>query len=163
MQEFGPRVRRAPQPAQLGFALEEVRQLAKQQFHELLRRHRRAIGMPKRRCHHALNVALLAVGQFHLRLFLADARALVALRARLLRTLAWTLSAHRTGLRFWLLAHTGIAAALRAWFRFHRLAIPFPVLEMVMRLHEIINREIIFAVKQPRAAPDDLLRSEEHT
>ena len=42
-------------------------------------------------------------------------------------------------------------------FRFNRLAVPFGIAEMMMCLHEIINREIILAVVKPRAAPDDLL------
>ena len=38
-------------------------------FHELLRRHRRAVRMPERGGRHVLDVALLAVGQLHLRSF----------------------------------------------------------------------------------------------
>ena len=41
------RVRIAPQRAQFVFVLEELRQFAEQHFHELLRRHRRAVGMPE--------------------------------------------------------------------------------------------------------------------
>jgi hypothetical protein len=50
--------------------MEELGQPAKQQFEELLRGHRRAVGMPERRHHHVLDGALFPVGQFHFRLFL---------------------------------------------------------------------------------------------
>ena len=40
-------------------------------------------------------------------------------------------------------------------FRLNRLAVPFGITEMQMRLHEIINREVILSVIQPRAAPNN--------
>jgi hypothetical protein len=46
LQELGPRVRRAPQLAQFLLVLEKIGQFARKQFHELLRRHRCAVGMP---------------------------------------------------------------------------------------------------------------------
>ena len=58
--------RRAPEGAQFGLVLEELRQLAEEHFHELLRGHRRAVGMPEGRRHHVLDGALLAVGELHL-------------------------------------------------------------------------------------------------
>ena len=44
------RVRRAPEGAQFGLVLEELGQLAEEHLHELLRRHRRAVGMPEASC-----------------------------------------------------------------------------------------------------------------
>ena len=41
--------------------------------------------------------------------------------------------------------------------RLHRLAVPFGIVEVLIGLHEIVDREIVLAVEQPRAAPDDLL------
>ena len=38
-----------------------------------------------------------------------------------------------------------------------RLAVPFRVAEVLVRLHEIVDREVVLAVVEPRAAPDDLL------
>ncbi len=83
-------------------------------FHELLRRHGRAVRMPERGAHHVLDGALFAVREFHFRLLLAHARTLPASLARLFRTLARTLPAHRAWLRRDLLALTGIRPALRA-------------------------------------------------
>src|SRR5260370_8659702 len=44
-----------------------------------------------------------------------------------------------------------------SWFGLKRLAVPLRVVEMVMRFHEIVNREVILSVVEPRAAADDLL------
>ena len=41
--------------------------------------------------------------------------------------------------------------------RFDRLAVPFRIVEVVVRLHEIVDREVILAVVEPGAAADDLL------
>src|ERR1035441_7551585 len=41
----------------------------------------------------------------------------------------------------------------------HRLAVPLRIVEMVVRMHEIVDGEVILAVVQPRAASDDLLNS----
>ena len=42
-------------------------------------------------------------------------------------------------------------------FRFQRFAVPFRIAEMLVRLHEVVDREVVLAVVEPRAAPDDLL------
>ena len=110
--------------------------------------------------YHVLYRALFTVGELDLRLFLADARTLPADRARFLfffRTLAWSLATNCAGL--WLLpfALTRLAAALLARFRFQRLAVPFRVAEMQVRLHEVVDGEVVLAVVKPCAAPDDLL------
>ena len=43
--------------------MEEIGQFAEKEFHELLRGHGRAIGMPEGRHHHVLDGALFAVGE----------------------------------------------------------------------------------------------------
>src|ERR1700676_1865555 len=35
--------------------------------------------------------------------------------------------------------------------------VPFRIAEMMMRLHEVVDREVVLAVEQARAASDDLL------
>ena len=49
-----------------------------------------------------------------------------------------------------------VASTFFAGFRFNRFAIPFGIAEMVVRLHKIINREVVLAVIKPCTAPDDL-------
>src|SRR5438477_530650 len=39
---------------------------------------------------------------------------------------------------------------------FERLAVPLRIAEVAVRLHEVQDREVVLAVVQPRAAPDDL-------
>ena len=80
LQELRPRVGRAPERAQFGLVLEELGQLAEEHLHELLRRHRRAVGMPERRRHHVLDGALLAVGELDLDLLPARWRAALGSR-----------------------------------------------------------------------------------
>ena len=48
-------------------------------------------------------------------------------------------------------------AAFRAGFRLERFAIPLRIAEMMVRLHEVVDREVVLAVVEPRAASDDLL------
>jgi len=45
----------------------------------------------------------------------------------------------------------------RRRFGLDRLAVPIGIVELGVRLHKVINREVVLAVIQPRAAPDDLL------
>ena len=71
LQKLLARVGDAPNGAEFGFVFEELGQLAEEHFHELLRGHRRAVGVPEGRAHHVLDGAVFAVGEFHLRLFLA--------------------------------------------------------------------------------------------
>ena len=54
----------APEGAEFGFVLEEIGQLAEEHFHELLRGHGRAVGMPEGGGHHVLDGAGFAVGEF---------------------------------------------------------------------------------------------------
>ena len=61
-EEFGAGIRPAPQVAQFLFVSEEVRQVPEKHFHELLRGHGRAVGMPETGAHHVLDGAFLAVG-----------------------------------------------------------------------------------------------------
>jgi hypothetical protein len=67
LQELLPGIRGAPQRAELGLILEELRQLAEQHLHELLRAHRRPVRMPEGRHHHVLDGPLLAIGEPDLR------------------------------------------------------------------------------------------------
>jgi hypothetical protein len=81
-------------------------------------------------------VRALAVGELHLNLL-----ALVVL-------CRWI--AHVSGL--WRRLGPGF---LRFWL--NRLAIPLRVAEMMVRLYEVVDREVVLAIVKPRAAPDDLL------
>ena len=51
----------------------------------------------------------------------------------------------------------GLGSRLRLGLRLDRLAVPFRIAEVVVRLHEIVDREVVLAVVEPRAAADDLL------
>lgn len=61
LQQLRTRVGRAPQFAQFGFAFEELRKFAEQHLQKLLRRHRRAVGVPETCHHHVLDGARLSV------------------------------------------------------------------------------------------------------
>jgi len=65
LQQLRARIRRAPEIAQLRFALEEIGQLAEEPLHELPGGHGRAVRMPEGGRHHMPEVALLAVGELH--------------------------------------------------------------------------------------------------
>ncbi len=132
LEQFCPRVGGAPEGAEFGFALEEVGQLAEEQFHELLCRHWRAVRVPERRQHHVLDGALLPVGQFHfhLPLLLADARQLPADLARLLWTFARGLAALGTRLGRRHFTGARILPALRARLVWFWWTIPLRVLEI---------------------------------
>ena len=99
-------------------------------------------GCQKRRGHHVLDGARLAVGELDLDLLSCVAGFAVPALGRL------------AGSR-----HCGAAARLRSAFRLRleRLAVPFRIAEVVVRLHEVVDREVVLAVVEPRAAPDDLL------
>ena len=90
--------------------------------------------------HHVLDGALLAVGEFHFDLS-GGARSFGAGVAA--SAAAWRLP--------------GRLADLCFGFRLERLAVPFRIVEVVVRLHEVVDREVILAVVEPGAAADDLL------
>src|SRR5579864_6497710 len=94
--------------------------------------------MPKRRAHHVLNRPCLAVGKLDLDPLGACWR------------MIW---------RLWWMGETprrhGCIRLI--FFRLCRLAIPFWIAEMMMRLHKIVDREIVLAIIEPRTTPDDLL------
>ena len=115
--------------------------------------------MPEGRGHHVLDAALLTVGQFHFGfLFLGtDAADLSAGIARLLRAFARTLAALVTGLRRLGHASARVLPTLRTWLVCCRRTIPIGVLEFEVGLHEVVDREVIFAVVEPRPTSDDLL------
>src|SRR5258708_3701605 len=94
--------------------------------------------MPEGRAHHVLDGARLAVGK----------RDLDLLSART-RFTGWFRRPRRSGRR-----------RLGPWplgFRCYRFSIPLGIVEVVMRLHEIVDGEVILAVVESRAASDDLL------
>ena len=47
-------------------------------------------------------------------------------------------------------------AALLAWLRLQRFAVPFRIAEMNVCLHEVVNGEVVFAIVKPCAATNDL-------
>src|ERR1051325_3573210 len=62
------------------------------------------------------------------------------------------------GIGIWFRRGTGPARlAFFFWFRLQRFAVPLGIAEMMMRLHEIVNGEIILAVVKASATTDDLL------
>src|SRR3989338_8309078 len=100
--------------------------------------------------------AFFAVSQLHSNL-LAYTWAPPAFRARVFFAHTRPLAANITGRWRLIDAHTGITIAFlaRLWLGWR--AIPIIIIKPFMRLHEIVDREVILAVIQPRAAPDDLL------
>ena len=88
--------------------------------------------------HHVLDGARLAVGELDFDLL--PARAGFG---------SWAPAARR-------LRRCGAGSRLLG-LRLDRLAVPFRIAEMVVRLHEIVDREVVLAVVEPRAAADDLL------
>jgi hypothetical protein len=50
-----------------------------------------------------------------------------------------------------------IRATCLAWFRFQRFAIPLWIAEVTVRLHEVVDREVVLPVVEPGATSDDLL------
>ena len=156
--QLGAGVRGAPDGSQFGFVVEEFREFAEQHFHELLRRHRRAVGMPEAGHHHVLDVAGFAVGEFDLcpLLLLADALQLAADFARFFRAFARAFAAVGAGFRVWPFAAAGALAAGRTGFGVEWFAVPLRVAEVVISLHEVVDGEIVFAVVKSRASADDL-------
>src|SRR5438132_14416962 len=113
--------------------------------------------MPEGGAHHVLDGAFFAVGELHCYFSPAHAGTLAANLARLFRTLAWPPPADGAEPRRGLHTFTGIGTALRAWFGFERLAIPFGIAEMNVCPNEIVNGEVILAIVKPGATANDLL------
>src|SRR6266436_1487134 len=93
--------------------------------------------MPERSAHHVLNGSRLAVGEFNFNLLTT-----------------------RSGVRTWTrrFGRIWVSWLLRLFrLRLHRLPVPLRIAEVKMRLHEVVNREVVLSVIEPRAAPDDLL------
>src|SRR6202049_896199 len=109
--------------------------------------------MPEGSGYHVLDGAFFSVGQLHRGFSSAHAGTLPASLAGLFRTLARLLPADSTWSRRSLHTLAGIGTALRAGFRFKRLAIPFRIVEMNVSPHEVVDREIILATVKPGAAP----------
>ena len=100
--------------------------------------HGRAVGMPEACHHHVLDGAGFAVRELHLDLLTPRDR-------------------FRSGDR-WLghIRRQGYRAGLPR-LRLDGLTVPLRIAEMVVCLHEVVNREVVLAVIEPRTAPDDLL------
>ena len=107
-----------------------------------------------------LDRALLAVGElhFHLLLLFAAARHLTTHGARFFRALARRLPAHRAHRRRLHLAPAGPHSTRRTRLLGLRRSVPLLVVEVVVRFHEVVDREVVLAIVEPRAATDDLLK-----
>ena len=106
-----------------------------------------------------LNGSFFAVRKlnFHLCLFLADARVFAAFLARargccLAGTGLFSTDAARAGRR----AGTGCAPTSVTGFRVKRFAVPFGVVEVFVGFYEVVDREVVFAVVEPGTSADDL-------
>lgn len=113
--------------------------------------------MPETRGHHVLDGPFLSVGQFDLDYLFADAWPLAASWAWLFFTFTWALTAYRARLFRFFFTLARMATAFRAWVWFHGFAVPLWIVEVIVGFYKIIDREIVLAVKESRAASDDLL------
>jgi len=106
-----------------------------------------------------LNVALFPIRKFHFHFapLVANATEHPTNRARLFRTFARTFAAHFARLPRLHFTDTGPLPTPGARLFLDRFAVPLRIAEMNMRLHEIVDCEVILAVEKPRAPPDDLL------
>ena len=129
-------VRPAPKAAKLRFILEELRQLAKKGLDELLGGNGFAACIPEAGRTDVLDRAFLAIRQLDFQ------------PPRLLFLVIVVIGLFRLFFSF-----TFGALRLRG-FRFERLAIPFGIVEMLIGLHEIDDREIILALVQTGRGPD---------
>src|SRR5665213_119781 len=93
--------------------------------------------MPEARHHHVLDSAGFAVGELNFDLLTARSRRRSGLR--------WY---GRVNRRNW-------PGLFRLWL--DRLTVPLGIAEVMMRPHEIVDREVVLPIIKPRPAPDDLL------
>src|SRR4029078_6268942 len=96
------------------------------------------IGVPERRHHHVLNGPSLAVSQFHFNPLPPGVFASPfahSIRKRVHRRWKW----------LW----------IRLWSG--RLSVPFRIAEVVVRLHEIVDRKVVLSVIEPGSPSNDLL------
>ena len=97
--------------------------------------------MPEGRRHHVIDRPLFSVRELHL---------------DLLRPRRWLrLAIGRHGLRR--LVPLAFRPPRLSRLRLDRLPVPFGIVEVVVRLHEVVDRKIVLAVEKPRPAPDNLL------
>ena len=127
-----------PKRTKFHLALKKLWQPSEEHLQELLRRHRRTVGVPEARYHCVLNGSLLPVREPDLDL----ARFLVRWRRR--SSDGFVISSAGFGY-------------LRFGLRCDRFAVPFRVTEVMVRVHEVVDREVVFAVVETRSATDDLL------
>lgn len=116
------------------------------------------VRMPEARHRCVLDAPFLAVRQFHSRngLSFAFARALSACRARPLFAFAGMPAANLARFRPFHFAHAGICPAFFAGFRVYGIPVPLRIVEMMIRFHKVVNREIVLAFKEPGPPADDL-------
>ena len=110
--------------------------------------------MPEAGAHHVLNASFFTVGQFDPCLLLTDAGALAALVTWLRRADAGLLPASLAKCRWRLHANTGVLSADRTGslgLRFEGLPVPLRIVEMVVRFHEVVDGEVVFAIEEPGA------------
>src|SRR6185503_1054539 len=131
LQKLSTRLRDTPQRAQFILVLKEFRQLSKEDFEKLLRRHWGTVWMPKRSCNHMLDRAFFAVGEFnfYLLLLITNTYDLSADFAGLFHTCTRALSTSRARSRWFHFAHARTRSALRTHLFLNRLAIPFRIVE----------------------------------
>ena len=115
--------------------------------------------MPEAGAHHVLNGSFLPIGQLDLGLtsLPANTGPLAASLTQSFWADAGLLPANLARLWWQLLADTGELPADSTGFRLDGLAVPLRITEMMVRLHEVVDREVVLAIVKPGAAPDDLL------
>jgi len=113
--------------------------------------------MPEAGAGHVLDGALLPIGQPDPGPPAADAGALPAFVARLFRTLTGRLRAGRARRGQRLDAGARSLPADGAGFRLERVPIPLRIEEVLVRLDEVEDREVVLPLEEARAAADDLL------
>lgn len=103
--------------------------------------------MPEAGDYHVLNRARLAISQYHFCPFLTDAGALMTFRTGFFGAGAGRIATDKAGIRWIPFAQARYGVTLRTNFRFYRLPIPLLVLEMVVRFHEVVDREVVLAIE----------------
>ena len=112
--------------------------------------------MPEASGGHVLNSSFLAVRQLNLGFLDAFAWSLTAFRAGVFFAFTRPLATDLARLRRLRLTDARIIAALFAGLRFHGVAVPFSIIEMMMCFDEIVDGEIVLTLIQAGSASDDL-------
>ena len=131
-----------PKLAQFGFVFEQLRDVAEKLFDEFSGRDGFAFGTPEAGLHRVLKGALFAVGELDDNL----------LGAAWGRCVAGVVSGGINGVFASRFADT----TRDDWFGLLWFTVPFGVVEVLVGLHEVVDGEVVFAVKAAGAASDDL-------